>query len=134
MSVYGNRAEIWDYVDLLFLRIAKLRRRKLGATTDAEGFYNEFFNENDVEVMASGGNLRRHFRAEVLTSAAWSHMPRDAKVLDVGCGTGDNLRYVLRDQAVFFGLEYVEPTAEVARRILEGRADIRVGSARNSVL
>lgn len=129
MSAYGNRAEIWDYVDLLLLRIAKLRRRKLAATNDAEDFYNEFFNENDVEVMASGGDLRRRCRAEVLTSAAWSHMPQDAKVLDVGCGAGDNLRYVLRDHAVFFGLEYAERTAQVARRILDGRADIRVGSA-----
>lgn len=127
--MYGNRAEIWDYIDLLLLRIAKLRRRKLATTNDAEGFYNEFFNENDIEVMASGGDLRRRCRAEVLTSAAWSHMPQDAKVLDVGCGTGDNLRYVLRDQAFFYGLEYAEPTTEVARRILEGRADIRVGSA-----
>ena len=127
--MHGNRAEIWDYVDLLLLRIAKLRRRKLADTNDAEGFYDEFFNENDVEVMASGGDLRRRCRSEVLTAAAWSHMPPDAKVLDVGCGMGDNLRYILRDQAIFFGLEYSPRTAEVARKVLEGRADIRVGSA-----
>jgi SAM-dependent methyltransferase len=129
LSTYGNRAEIWDYVDLMLLRIAKLRRRKLAGTNDAEGFYNDFFNDNDVEVMASGGDLRRRCRGEVLASAARSHMPQDAKVLDVGCGTGDNLRYVLRDQAVFFGLEYAERTAAIARRILKGRADISVGSA-----
>jgi len=129
LSACGNRAEIWDYVDLLLLRIAKLRRRKLAATTDAEGFYDEFFDENDIDVMASGGDLRRRCRAEVLTSAAWSHMPQDAKVLDVGCGMGDNLRYVQRDHAVFVGLEYAERTAQVANRILERRADIRVGSA-----
>lgn len=129
VSNYGNKTEIWDYVDLLMLRVAKIQRRKLTATNDVDEFYNEFFNENDVEVMASGGDLRRHCRAEILTEAAWSHMPKDAKVLDVGCGTGDNLRYILRDQASFFGLEYSAPTVDVARRILGDRADIRVGSA-----
>lgn len=129
MTTLGNRVEIWDYVDLLLLRLAKLRRRKLSDREDTEGFYNEFFNENDFEVMESGGDLRRRCRAEVLTAAAWSHMPQDAKVLDVGCGTGDNLRYILRDQAVFFGLEYALSTAQIARNILDGRADIRVGSA-----
>jgi SAM-dependent methyltransferase len=129
MSTYGNRAEIWDCLDLLLLRVAKLRRRKLATTNDAGEFYNEFFNDNDIEVMASGGDLRRRCRAEVLTSAAWLHMPQGAKVLDVGCGTGDNLRYVLRKHAMFFGLEYAERTAQVAKSILLGRADISVGSA-----
>lgn len=129
MTKTGNKAEFFDYVDLMLLNIAKTRRRKLIETTDIESFYNEFFNENDVEVMASGGDLRRSCRAEVLTSAAWSHMPMGAKVLDVGCGTGDNLRYIFRDQADFVGLEYAPPTAEVARRILGTRADIKVGSA-----
>lgn len=129
MSTYGNRSEIWDYLDLLLLHIAKFRRRKLAGANETEDFYNEFFNENDIEVMASGRDLRRRYRAEALTSAAWSHMPEGAKVLDVGCGTGDNLRYILRDKAVFFGLEYAERTARIAATILEERAKIRVGSA-----
>ncbi len=129
MAIQGNNAEIWDYVDLLLLRLAKIRRRKLASANDTEDFYDDFFDENDVEVMASGGDLRRRCRAEVLTAAAWSHMPKDAKVLDVGCGTGDNLRYILRDRADFFGLEYASPTADIARKILGERAEIRVGSA-----
>lgn len=129
MSKYGNPVEIWDYVDLILHRFAKARRRKLTSACDSAGFYNEFFNENDVEVMTSGGDLRRIGRAEILTNAAWANMPDGAVVLDVGCGTGDNLRYILRDKAEFFGLEYAEQTAAVAKKILGERADVRVGSA-----
>lgn len=129
MEKQGNRAEVWDYVDLFFLSLAKLKRRKLDGTDDSEEFYDEFFNQNDVEVMASGGDLRRRCRAEVLTAAAWARMPPGARVLDVGCGTGDNLRYILRKDAAFHGLEYSAPTAGIARAILKDAADIRVGSA-----
>jgi SAM-dependent methyltransferase len=125
----GNRAEIWDYLDFGLLRLAKLRRRPLIAIEDSAEFYNEFFTENDVAVMSSGGDLRRDCRAEVLQRAAWDRMPPAAQVLDVGCGTGDNLRYILRDGASFFGLEYAERTAQVARRTLGDRAAVDIGSA-----
>src|SRR5262249_47002086 len=128
MAECGNPAEFWDYVDVLLLRIAKVGRRKLASPTDAEGFYNEFFNQNDLQVVTSGGDLRRRYRAEALISAAWSHMPKHAKVLDVGCGMGDNLRYILRDQAAFIGLEYVEPTAKAASRLLTRQDNILRGS------
>lgn len=129
MAECGNPAEFWDYVDVLLLRIAKVGRRKLASPTDAEGFYNEFFNQNDLQVATSGGDLRRRYRAEALISAAWSHMPKHAKVLDVGCGMGDNLRYILRDQAAFIGLEYAEPTAKAASSLLTRQANILRGSA-----
>ncbi len=125
----GNRAEIWDYIDLLLLRVAKIRRRKLRTSEQVAAFYDEFFNENDVEVMSSGRDLRRSSRAEVLTTAAWTRMPANAKVLDVGCGMGDNLRYILRQEASFFGLEYAQTTALSARRVLGERATLCVGSA-----
>lgn len=125
----GNPAEIWDYLDLALLRLAKVRRRPLAAMEDSAEFYNEFFTENDVAVMSSGGDLRRDYRAEALRQAAWEHMQPAACVLDVGCGTGDNLRYILRDGASFFGLEYAERTAQVARQVLGDRAVIDVGSA-----
>jgi SAM-dependent methyltransferase len=120
---------VWDYLDLLLLRAAKLGRCKLSATADVEKFYNEFFNENDLQTVTSGGDLRRRYRAEALVSAAWSHMPQNARVLDVGCGIGDNLRYILRAQAAFLGLEYAEPTAKAAKRLLVGQASIFRGSA-----
>jgi ubiquinone/menaquinone biosynthesis C-methylase UbiE len=129
VASYGNPAELWDYVDLLLLRAAKLGRRKLEATSETEQFYDEFFNENDAHVFTSGGDLRRRYRAEALTDAALAHMPENGKVLDVGCGMGDNLRYIQRSQATFIGLEYAESTARAARRLLEGQATIFRGSA-----
>ena len=129
MASWGNPAELWDYVDLFLFRLAKLRRRKLAATADVEGFYNEFFNEKDLQIVTSGGDLRRRYRAEVLVSAASSYMPQNAKVLDVGCGMGDNLRYILRGYDAFIGLEYAERTAKAAKRLLSGRAKILRGSA-----
>jgi len=125
----GSRTEIWDYVDLALLRMAKIRRRKLAEGEDPGAFYGEFFNENDVQIRSSGGDPRRRYLGEVLREAAWGRMPPGASVLDVGCGAGDNLRYVLRDRASFYGLEYAEATARVAQRILAGKADIRSGSA-----
>lgn len=129
MGARGSRTEIWDYLDLLLLRLAKVRRRKLAQGEDPGEFYGEFFNENDVQNMSSGGDLRRHHRGEVLRTAAWARMPQGARVLDVGCGAGDNLRYILRDGASFFGIEYAESTARVARSVLGNKADIATGSA-----
>jgi ubiquinone/menaquinone biosynthesis C-methylase UbiE len=96
---------------------------------ETEDFYNEFFTENDVAVMGLGGDLRRYYRAQVLREAARANMPPGAEVVDVGCGIGDNLRYILRDDASFFGLEYAQSTAEIARRLLGARATVAVGSA-----
>jgi len=129
LAAKGSRTEIWDYVDLVLLLMAKIGRRKLSEGEDSGAFYNEFFNENDVQIISSGGDLRRRFRGEILRDAALGHMPPGARVLDVGCGGGDNLRYIFREQASFVGLEYSESTARVAQKILAGRAEIRTGSA-----
>jgi ubiquinone/menaquinone biosynthesis C-methylase UbiE len=125
----GNPAELWDYVDLLLLRAAKLGRLKLEAASETEKFYDEFFNENDAQVFTSGGDLRRRYRGEALTYAAFAHIPKNGKVLDVGCGMGDNLRYIQRSHATFIGLEYAESTVRAARRLLQGQATILRGSA-----
>jgi SAM-dependent methyltransferase len=125
----GSRTEIWDYIDLALLRLAKVRRRKLAEGEAPGAFYDEFFNDNDVHIRSSGGDPRRRYLGEALRAAAWEHMPPGARVLDVGCGTGDNLRYILRDQASFFGLEYAESTARAAQKILAGKAQIMSGSA-----
>lgn len=125
----GNPAQVWDYVDLALLHLAKVRRRKLSDDTTNEQFYEEFFNDNDYEVMGSGGDLRRQYRGEVLRAAAWARMEPGARVLDVGCGTGDNLRCIWREDARFFGLEYSAATTQAARRLLGDRADVQVGSA-----
>jgi len=126
---HGNPAEIWDYLDLALLRLAKLGRKSLSAMEESATFYDEFFTDSDVAVMSSGGDLRRYYRGMVLRQVAWANMPTGAQVLDVGCGIGDNLQYILRDDATFFGLEYAERTAQAARRLLGDRAVIDVGSA-----
>jgi SAM-dependent methyltransferase len=125
----GNPRQIWDFVDLFLLKLAKRGRVKLMKGVSQEQFYEEFFTENDAEMFGAGGDLRRKYRAEVLQPAAWARMPRDARVIDIGCGTGDNLRYIIRDDATFFGIEYARETAAIATRTLGARAEIRVGSA-----
>jgi len=125
----GNRLEVWDYVDLVLLRLAKMRRRKLEDTETPEQFYNDFFNENDIQVRSAGGDLRRLYQGEILRAAAWPRMPVDATVVDVGCGTGDNLRYILRDNAQYFGVEYAEETARIAKRLLGQQAHVQSASA-----
>lgn len=130
MNGRGNPVEVWDYLDLLLLRLAKIGRRKLSGSEESADFYDEFFTDNDVTVMASGGDPRRHCRGQVLREAALANMPPGAAVLDVGCGVGDNLRYILHEGAFFFGLEYSERTAEIARKVLGGRATVHVGSAK----
>jgi ubiquinone/menaquinone biosynthesis C-methylase UbiE len=125
----GNQLEVWDYVDLVLLRLAKIGRRKLEDTETLEHFYNDFFNDNDVQVRSAGGDLRRHYQGEILRTAAWSRMPMDATVIDVGCGIGDNLRYILRDNARFFGVEYAEETARLAQRLLGNQAHVQSASA-----
>lgn len=125
----GNPVEIWDYLDLALLRLAKLGRKSLSAVAEAATFYEEFFTDNDVAVMTSGGDIRRYYRGMVLRQVAWANMPKGARVLDVGCGIGDNLRYVLREDASFFGLEYALKTACAASRLLGDRVAISAGSA-----
>lgn len=125
----GSRSEIWDYVDLALLRLAKTGRKKLDKAGTQEEFYNDFFSENDVQVMNSGGDLRRRYRGEILRAAALSRMPANAMVIDVGCGVGDNLRYIGRDDAKLFGIEYAEETARIAKTLLGCLAHVQTASA-----
>ncbi len=125
----GNRAQLGDFVDLALLYLAKLQRRQLSRAEESSDFYEDFFTENDIAVLGSGGDPRRQQRGTVLREAAWTNMPTGARVLDVGCGLGDNLRYVMREDAEFYGLEYSERTAREANRQLSGRATVSVGSA-----
>lgn len=128
MAAFGNLAEIWDYLDLMLLRLAKLRRRKLGHGEIPDDFYQEFFTPLDLEVMKSGGDLRRQLRAETLIDAAEQAMRPNSFVLDAGCGTGDNLRYVSRDGTHLFGVEYSRITAKAAKQLLAGKAEVLSGS------
>ena len=126
----GNRIEFWDYVDWILLRLAKIGRTKLHGADETEQFYNAFFNQNDVQVMSSGGDLRRICRGEIMKKVAWACMPQEgAVVVDVGCGTGDNLRYIYRAGYRLVGLEYAEQTANIARTLLGDKAIVQTASA-----
>ena len=126
----GNRRTIWDYLDFTLLRIAKIGRSKLENPDGTEQFYNQFFNQNDVQVMTSGRDRRRVYRGEILRKAAWGRMSGEqVVVVDVGCGTGDNLLYIDRAGTRLIGLEYAEHTAKIAKTVLGDKADIHVASA-----
>ena len=78
-TMSGNPLEIWDYVDLGFLQLAKLNRQKLRDSDEQDEFYEDFFNETDVQVMESGGDLRSFYRGQILKDAAWSTMPEQGQ-------------------------------------------------------
>jgi len=124
----GNPAGFGDFVDLVLLWLAKLRRQRLEAPDRAQGFYNDFFTEHDVAVMAAASDPRRLYRGELLRRAAMASMPHGAMVIDVGCGLGDNLRFIYREDCCFVGLEYAERSARTASQLLQTQASVIVGS------
>jgi SAM-dependent methyltransferase len=125
----GNPAQLYDYVDLLLLQLAKIRRRKLSASVSQEEFYNDFFTEDDAEVLESTRDPRRRYRGEILRKAVWDRARAGMIIADIGCGTGDNLSYIHGEGVQFFGIEYAEASARIARSTLDNRATISVGSA-----
>lgn len=112
----GNPAGLADYLDLVLLRLAKLRRRKLESTEAVEGFYEEFFTDNDERVFTSGQDRRKSHKAEILDAVVRRWRPDGGRLLDVGCGVGDNLRAVARPGLDTVGLEYSGGTIARARR------------------
>jgi len=129
MTMRGNALEVWDYLDLALLWLAKSNRSKLNEIEDNKKFYEEFFTENDARILASEGDPRRRIRGAILRQIAASNIPDSGLVLDVGCGTGDNLRYIMRPQVELHGIEYSENSARIAKETLGANADIRVASA-----
>jgi 2-polyprenyl-3-methyl-5-hydroxy-6-metoxy-1,4-benzoquinol methylase len=126
----GNRAGIYDYVDLLLLHLAKIQRTKIQNARGAEEFYEEFFTEIDEHSFGSDGDPRRRNRAIVLRRAVSESTPAGGgRLLDVGCGTGDNLRYVMDPRLELHGIEYAESTSRMARRLLGDKATIQRASA-----
>ncbi len=129
MSI-GNKAGIFDYVDLLLLHIAKMQRTKIHASSGTEEFYEEFFTDVDEHSFSSDGDPRRRNRAVVLKQAVSDCTPAiGGRLLDVGCGAGDNLRYVMDPRLELHGIEYAEKTSQMAHRLLGDKAKIQRGSA-----
>ena len=115
MTMRGNALEVWDYLDLALLWLAKSNRNKLKEIEDNKEFYEEFFTENDARILASEGDPRRRLRGSILRHVAAINVPDNGLVLDVGCGTGDNLRYIMRPKIELHGIEYSENSARIAK-------------------
>lgn len=126
----GAPRQGWDYINLALLHAAKLKRRKFaGVSEDHEEFYESFFTETDEQVLGSEQDTGRGTRGSILAETVAKLLPGPAKVLDVGCGIGDNLRYIYRPDLELHGIEYSRTTAEMAKRVLKGKASIQVASA-----
>ncbi len=129
MDGRGSTLQLWDYLDLALLRLAKINRRKMKSAAQDEDFYEEFFNENDERVLGDDVDPRRRYRGAILRDTVAANLEAGSKFLDVGCGTGDNLRYILRPDVAFFGIEYAENTSRIAIQTVGAAADIRRASA-----
>jgi len=126
----GAPPQVFDYLNLLLLHLAKLRRRKFaGNTEDHQDFYESFFTDYDEEVLGSDSHTGRDARGSILAAIVAELLPGPAKLLDVGCGVGDNLRYIYRPDLELHGIEYSRATAAMAKRVLGDKASIQVASA-----
>jgi ubiquinone/menaquinone biosynthesis C-methylase UbiE len=123
----GNRTQIGDLVDLALFRLAKSCRPKL--RNNVQDFYEEFFTCNDNVVFNSGFDRRKKYKAEILNSAIVSKLPQGGAILDVGCGVGDNLRSIERNDLKLFGIEYASASVEFAKSSVSGKAVLFQGSA-----
>ncbi|MDA8109073.1 MAG: class I SAM-dependent methyltransferase [Betaproteobacteria bacterium] len=125
----GNPAKLWDYVDLALLRAAKRNRARLSGPEGTQKFYGSFFTREDIALLHSRKDRRREARAETLRSAVRELLAGGGRLLDVGCGVGDNLAELGGLGIVLRGLEYAEQSARVARTALGDSAEVMVGSA-----
>lgn len=127
----GTRATLADYVDLGLMHLAKLRRRRLGAQgVGQEEFYEEFFTELDEGVLGDGGDRRKEVRLGGVREALRGELRPGAKLLDVGCGCGDNLLSLSQLEGVeLHGIEFAQANVRRARALLGDKARVQQGSA-----
>ena len=125
----GNPIEIWDWLDCALNFLAKTSRRKFKAGEDAAEYYDTFFSDLDVANFAEDTDPRRTLRAKVLERAVVDRVAPGCRLLDVGCGIGDNLRIFVTSGLELHGIEYSEVSARHAARLLGDHAEVRTGSA-----
>ena len=125
----GNPAEVWDWVDCALNLLAKTSRRKYKPGEDAAEYYDTFFSELDVANFADDADPRRTLRAKVLERAVIDRVAPGSRLVDVGCGIGDNLRIFVTSGLELHGIEYSEVSARHAAKLLGAHADVRTGSA-----
>lgn len=125
----GNKGGILDYLDLALFRLAKVGRKRLNEKAELDAFYEEFFTENDDKVFNSGRDRRKVYKGSVLDRVVREHVSDNGTVLDIGCGVGDNLKLVYRENLIFKGLEYSANSLARARRALPSDVELQQGSA-----
>ena len=125
----GNKGGLLDYVDLAFFRMAKIGRSSLGENPDMDAFYEDFFTDNDDIVFNSGCDRRKVYKVRDLERVVRQHVGDNGTVLDVGCGVGDNLKSVYRENVKFKGLEYSANSLARAKRVLPSDVEVIQGSA-----
>lgn len=126
--MFGNKKEIWDYLDLFFLHLSKLNRKRMVEQSDDE-FYNSFFTDTDANTFYSGIDLRRTIKQNIIRETVLENIPIEGKILDVGCGIGDNLAPFIEDNIEAVGIEYSKSSFEIARNILPDKIKLYHGSA-----
>lgn len=125
----GNKGGILDYIDLALFRLAKIGRKRLNEKAELDVFYEEFFTDNDDKVFNSGRDRRKVYKGRVLDQIVRQSVSDNGTVLDIGCGVGDNLKLVYRENLVFKGLEYSANSLARARRVLPNDVEMKQGSA-----
>ena len=87
------------------------------------------------EDLAKGGTWASHYKGETGLNTYNFYTRRDAvekllknegrfaRVLDIGCGSGDYLQVATAHEGAYFGLDYAYSMIEEARRQINGRAD-----------
>lgn len=125
----GNNGGFLDYIDLLLFRLAKLRRRPIAHDSKLEDFYEDFFTDNDDKVFNSGRDLRKVYKGQLLARIVRTRVSKGGRVIDVGCGVGDNLAAVQTSDISFAGLEFSARTLARARRVLANQVELQQGSA-----
>jgi ubiquinone/menaquinone biosynthesis C-methylase UbiE len=133
--VSGVRLVPADILDLVLMHLARVRRRKLGGRegVDPAAFYEDFFSEIDVDVLTDRADKRKSVRLGSVREAVGaqaSQLAAATRILDVGCGCGDNLASLAElGNAELHGVEYADANVSRARALLGGRAAIKQGSA-----
>ena len=126
----GNKLSIYDYIDLLFLKVSKVKRIKV-KNENYKDFYNSFFTENEINVFFSGNDMRRIKKQYLLKHTFQSISTKGSKIIEIGCGIGDNL-YAIKDLDVkLFGSDYSDESINMAKKILPSEIELKTGDATN---
>lgn len=124
----GNKGGVLDYLDLALFRLAKIGRKRIDENAELDSFYEEFFTENDDQVFNSGLDRRKTYKGRILNRVVQELVGDGGTVIDVGCGVGDNLKLIFRQNLTLKGLEYSANSLARAKKVL-GAMDLRQGSA-----